>query len=82
MNSSKPKFYKEVKAPPNSICLRYGKCEGEDDIVAAHGEGCNKSDGNLLLDVFTSGRYIHDFDKGWTRRDSFIEELENRGYDT
>jgi hypothetical protein len=80
------KRYREVKAPPNTIVFKYGKSEGEEGLVVAWGEGCNKADGCLVLNNFEGGNYRMEFDDNhcmkYKLEQSLICDLEERGYDT
>ena len=60
----------------------YSKDDGE-DIFTTWGDGCKKMDANLLMSILSSKRMVSALgdDLPYRFMDSFVEELEKRGYD-
>ncbi len=73
------KRYREPKANPGELKAQYGKLKHDSpDIIYAWGDGCSSADARLLHYVM-SREWYHPADGTWG--DSFIKELEKRGYD-
>ena len=66
-----------------AIKFQYGRCEGDLDFLVMYGNDVPRCDRALVMNLFTS--QTRDFNQE-TRRpvfsDSFIDELDKRGYDT
>ncbi|PMN73133.1 hypothetical protein [Enterovibrio norvegicus] len=58
--------------------LQYGRVDGCDDHVIAYGEGIPRCDRALLFNL-VGGKTFSPVSQVWN--DSFLEELEKRGYD-
>jgi hypothetical protein len=81
----KRKRLSRVRAKPNSIRMKYGlDYDGERGHVIAHGDGCNRGDAWVMVEVLdVLGRkrepFILSDDK--SPRESLLEELERHGFD-
>jgi len=74
------KRYRSPKAKPGQIKAQWGKVPHEiPGICYAWGGGGASCADVRLLDYALSGRRYSPIDKTWS--DSFLEELEKRGYD-
>ncbi|HEX9973156.1 MAG TPA: hypothetical protein VGD14_13880 [bacterium] len=73
---------KRLRAPktkPGELKAQWGRISGDSpDLCYSWGDGCSKSDGHLIHNVFTSDR-PHSYDA--EKEPSFIKDLEDRGYD-
>lgn len=79
---------KKIGTPPppkeGAIKFQYGKFEGEYDHLVLYGDGVPRCDRALVMNTFTSKVINLD----WSNHgepvfnDSFLEELDKRGYDT
>ena len=67
-----------------AIKFQYGRFEGELDFLVLYGNGVPRCDRSLVMQAFTSKVLRQDWnnDGKVIFEDSFIEELEKRGYDT
>lgn len=66
-----------------SIKFQYGRLDGEYDYLILYGDNVPKCDRALVLNQFTSKQMSFDWGKNKPIfNDSFIDELEKRGYDT
>ena len=73
------KRWRTPKPRPNELRVLYGKLPKNDpDILYVWGEGTSKADSKLLHYMFSSKRF---FPGSVDANDSFLEELEKRGYD-
>ncbi|MEJ2043675.1 MAG: hypothetical protein P8X74_03740 [Reinekea sp.] len=73
------KRYRAPKAKDGELKAQWGKLPYDNpNLCYAWGDGIPKCDGRLLHYMFAGKRYSP-IDKTWD--DSFIEELEKRGYD-
>jgi hypothetical protein len=84
------KRYRRPKVKPGELRAQWGKLEGnEPDLCYFWGEGIGKCDGHLIHNVLSTPRCETNWDAPmgsprimWTKyAKSFIEELEERGYD-
>lgn len=66
------------------IRFQYGRNDGECDFLVLWSNGVPKCDTRLVMNAFTSKRLSLDYSNasGVSFDDSFIDELEKRGYDT
>lgn len=71
-----PKKYGAIK-------FQYGRNDGELDFMVLYGNDVPRCDRALVMNAFTSKRCHPDFKSqaGVAFDDSFVVELENRGYD-
>ncbi|MDD2341554.1 MAG: hypothetical protein PHV54_01515 [Tolumonas sp.] len=66
-----------------SIKFQYGRCEGELDYIVLYGDNVPRCDRALVMNLFSSKSKGIDLSTGKVIfGDSFLEELEKRGYDT
>ena len=72
------KRYRTPKAKEGQIKLQYGRVDGVNDLVLVHGDGVPRCDRALFFS-FLSSRSYSPAREEWD--DSFLEELEKRGYD-
>lgn len=73
------KRYRAPKARPGQLKAQWGKMPHESpDLCYAWGDGVSSADGRLLHNALSSKTYSP-IDKTWD--DSFLEELDKRGYD-
>ncbi|CAH9016111.1 conserved hypothetical protein [Vibrio phage 466E53-1] len=72
--------------PPKAgaIKFQYGRNDGELDFLVLYGDDVPRCDRALVMQSFTSKVMRQDWGNGGkvVYEDSFIEELESRGYDT
>lgn len=66
-----------------AIKFQYGRNDGELDFMVLFGNDVPRCDRALVMNVFTSRRPFldHKSSMGIGFSDSFVDELENRGYD-
>ncbi len=75
---SRQKRFGKPRAKKGELKLKYGKIDGQNDHVIAWGDGIPPCDRALLYHLVNSKSYSP-VRNVWD--DSFIEELEKRGYD-
>jgi len=72
------KRFGKPRARDGQLKLQYGRYEGEEDHFVTYGDGIPRCDRALLSDL-VSGKSYSPLSETWN--DSFMEELEKRGYD-
>ncbi|BDM64578.1 hypothetical protein NFHSH190041_20300 [Shewanella sp. NFH-SH190041] len=72
------KRYRTPRAKSGQIKLQYGRVDGVNDLVVANGDGIPSCDRALFFSFLSSKSYSPVRNE-WD--DSFLEELEKRGYD-
>jgi hypothetical protein len=76
---NKKKRYRMPKVKDNELKLQWGKLpKDEPDICVLLGKDIPKCDSRLLMNSFSSKRF---HPNSFEFEDSFLEELEKRGYD-
>jgi hypothetical protein len=72
--------------PPKdgAIKFQYGRNEGELDFLVLYGNDVPRCDRALVMQAFTSKVMRQDWNDDFAIKfdDSFVEELDKRGYDT